>query len=563
MSFDIVIRNGNVIDGTGSAPVRADVGIRADRIAAIGEIGERGTREIDADGCLVTPGFVDIHAHLDAQIFWDGLATSACWHGITSVVMGNCGVTFAPCHTEDRDTLAHLMESVEDIPAADINAGMNWSWETFGEYLDALENLPLGINVGGMVGHCAVRFWVMGTRALSQKVASKEDILGMQKIVAEAMSRGALGFSTSRTHVHRTPEGEPVPGTFANMDELMGIARTMAEYGTPVFESVPHLDSTDPEVHRAEIQMMDDIARETGLPVTFSYIHTRGNTEGWRDAFAMLDASASRGTELYGQTQVRSLGMLFGLVNNTPWDRAGPAWADLKSQDLEQRLASIRDPQTRKRLVDEAPSAGVPEGLLHVIYKQRVENGDARYDVHPEDSLASEAERRGVSAVEAFFDISDESDGRAIFLFPIGNHDFEVIGKMLSHPRMLLGLADSGAHCGQIMDASLPTYLLSYWVRERELFPVERAIEKLTSEPAAFFGIEDRGVLREGAFADLNIIDFDRLKVLPPEFVHDLPGGSGRFIQKAEGFRATLVNGEVFLEEGKHSGTSSGRVLRR
>ena len=563
VDFDVAIRNGRLFDGSGSPPVQADVGIRGERIAAVGKVEGRAAREIDAGGQIVTPGFVDIHAHLDAQIFWDALATSACWHGITSVVMGNCGVTFAPCREADRPTLAHLMESVEDIPARSIELGMKWRWETFGEYLDALDSQPLGINAGGMVGHCAVRFWAMGERALSQQTANPADIEAMREIVGEAISSGALGFSTSRTHVHRTPEGEAVPGTYADEDELLGIAREMAARGGGVIQAIPYLDNSDADIHRDELELMLKLGLETHLPVTFAYVHTRGFENGWRDALRLLDEGAEQGAEVFAQTQVRSLGMIFGLVNNTPWDDAGPRWAELKELALADRLSLLRDPLARARLVTEAQESRVPPGLLHLMYRQRVEDGEARYDVRAEDSLMALAAQRDVSGAEAFLQIADESDGKAIFLFPFGNHDFQVVGDMLTHPRMLLGLADSGAHCGQIMDASLPSYLLSYWVRERGLLPLERAIEKLSSEPARFFGLSDRGVVREGAFADLNVIDYAPLQVLPPEFVHDLPGGAGRFIQKSRGFTATLVNGSVFMEGGEHTGALAGQVLRR
>ncbi len=562
MDFDIVIRNGRLFAGSGGPPVQADVGIRGERITAVGKLAGQATREIDASGQIVTPGFVDIHAHLDAQIFWDGLATSACWHGITSVVMGNCGVTFAPCREADRGMLAHLMESVEDIPAQSIELGMKWSWETFGEYLDALDSLPLGINAGGMVGHSAVRFWAMGERALSQKTAGPDDVAAMREIVAAAVSKGALGFSTSRTHVHRTPEGIEVPGTFADKNELMGIASAMAEQGGGVPQVMPYLDHRDAKTHRDELELMLDIGLETGQPVTFAYVHTRGMEDGWREALEILDEGARRGANVFGQTQVRSLGMLFGLVNNTPWGNAGPSWADFTKLDLAGRLARLKDPAARARLVSEAEASRASHGLMHVMYRQRVEEGEARYDVRPEDSLMALADQRGVSGVEAFLQISEQSEGQAIFLFPFGNHDFDVVAEMLRHPRMLLGLADSGAHCGQIMDASLPSYLLSYWVRERGLMPLERAIEKLSSEPARFFGLENRGVVREGAFADLNIIDYERLQVLPPEFVHDLPGGAGRFIQKSRGITATLVNGSLFMQDGEHTGALTGHVLR-
>ena len=562
MAYDILIRNGALVDGSGAAPRRADVAIQGDRIAAVGEIDGPAARTIDAEGCLVTPGFVDIHTHLDAQIFWDPKLSSPCWHGVTSVVMGNCGVTFAPCKRENRETLARLMESVEDIPTASIMQGLTWNWETYGEYLDELERLPKGPNVGGMVGHCAVRYWAMGKRGLDQKHASPEDIEKMREIVAEAISSGALGFSTSRTLLHRTPEGVPIPGTFALPEELLGIASVMGEQGKGVFECVPYLDSSDPEVHLSEVDWMTDLCLETGRPLTFGLIQTLTLPDVWKNVLGKVEEANARGALLRPQTQVRSVGVLFGLVNLTPFDLAGGHWGLLRMSSFEEKLAALRNPEARRQLIEDAEKSPYGKEIMSLFYQLPIENGEARYDLKPESSLAAIAARRGVSPAEAFIDVSLETEGRALFIFPFANHDFDVVAQMLKHPQMILGLADSGAHCGQIMDASLPTYLLSYWVRERGLFSVEQAIQKLTSEPAEFFGLEDRGTVREGAYADLNVLELDKLKVLPPEYIQDFPAGASRYIQGGEGYRHTFVNGQPFMENGEPTGNFAGRVLR-
>ena len=562
MAWDVLVKNGTLIDGTGGEPVRADVAVQGERIAAIGELDGSAARVIDAEGALVTPGFIDIHTHLDAQICWDPLATSPCWHGVTSVVMGNCGVTFAPCKPEDREFLARLMESVEDIPAKSIMTGMPWDWETYGEYLDSIDRLPKGVNVGGMVGHCAVRWWAMGKRSLEQKIAGEDDIARMREVVREAIRGGALGFSTSRTLLHKTPDGEPVPGTFAGPDELIGIGNVLGEEGRGVFEAVPYLDSTESDVIVGEVDWMERVSRANGRPLTFGMLQTRQFPDLWRTVLDSVEKANARGAKILPQTQVRSVGVLFGLVNLTPWDLAGGTWGLLKLISLEERLAAFRAPEKRAKLIEDSKKSPMGESLLKYFYLLPEREGATRYDLAPEDGLTAIASRRGVSPVEAFMDIALETGGKALFTFPFANQDFDVVGKMLSHKDVVLGLADSGAHCGQIMDASLPTFFLSYWVREKGMFSIQRAIEKLTSEPARLFQLEGRGVVREGAFADLNVIDFDELRVLAPEYVQDFPAGASRYIQRGTGIRHTLVNGRPFMERGRHTGDLAGKLLR-
>jgi N-acyl-D-aspartate/D-glutamate deacylase len=476
--------------------------------------------------------------------------------------MGNCGVTFAPCRPEDREYLARLMESVEDIPSKSILAGLRWDWVTYGEYLDSLGRLPKGVNVGGMVGHCAVRWWAMGKRSLEQKTAGPDDIARMREIVREAIRSGALGFSTSRTMLHKTPDGEPVPGTFAAPEELIGIGSVLGEEGRGVFEAVPFLDSDDAKVIVDEVDWMERVSRTSGRPLTFGMLQTRQFPDLWRTVLARVEQANARGARILPQTQVRSVGVLFGLVNLTPFDLAGGSWGLLKLIPLEERLAAFRAPEKRARLIEDAKQSPWPESMLKWFFRLVERDGATRYDCAPEQSLAAIARQRGTSPVEAFMDLALETEGRALFLYPFANQDFDVVAQMLSHPQVILGLADSGAHCGQIMDASLPTYLLSYWVREKGLFGVARAIEKLTSEPARLFGLAGRGVVEPGAFADLNVIDFDELRVLAPEYVQDFPAGAWRYVQRGTGIRHTLVNGRPFMERGRHTGDLSGKLLR-
>ena len=558
MAYDLVIRNGTVIDGTGTARRHADVAIQGDRIAAVGTIDDAANRTIDAEGKLVTPGFVDIHTHLDAQIWWDPAVSSSCWHGVTSVVMGNCGVTFAPCRPEDRDYLAHLMESVEDIPAASISEGMPWRWETYGEYLQALDGAPKGVNVGGMVGHCAVRYWAMGAESLENKPASAEQIAEMREIVAEAVAGGALGFSTSRTILHRTPEGQPVPGTFAAFDELMGIASALGALGRGVVEAAPGIDSGRPEDLQREVDWMTEVSLATGRPVTFGLAQSRPHPDAYASMLDRIHESARRGAKVFAQSTTRGIGVLFGFVNRTPFDRA-PAWRALRKLPLADKLAKLRTAAYRAQMVREALADPPPIDFSQIFVLPR---GEVRYDHGDRDSLHHHADRLGVSPAEAFIRLSLEHDGTTLFNYPFLNPRFDAVQTMLDHPQVVIGLGDSGAHVGQIMDSSLPTYFLKYWVKERQHFTLEQAVHMLTAEPAQLFGIRDRGVLREGAYADVNVIDYDNLRLPPPDYVYDFPAGSGRYVQRSAGYDYTLVNGEVFMDGPEHTGAFAGRVLR-
>jgi N-acyl-D-amino-acid deacylase len=558
MAYDVMIKNGTVVDGTGQQPYRADVAIQGDRIAEVGKVTDSAKRTIDAEGHIVTPGFVDIHTHLDAQIFWDPIASSSCWHGITSVVMGNCGVTFAPCKPGDREYLAHLMESVEDIPAASIMAGMPWQWETYGEYLRALDTIPKGMNVGGMVGHCAVRYWAMGAESLENKPANPDQIARMHDIVAEAIAGGALGFSTSRTILHRTPEGQPVPGTFADRDEILGIARALGELKRGLFEAAPGIDSGRPVDIKREVDWMTEVSLATGRPVTFGLAQSRPHPTVFSSMLEQISASAARGAQIFAQSTTRGIGVLFGFVNRTPFDRA-PSWRALRTLKLEEKVAKLRNPEYRATMIREALADPPPIDFGQIFV---LPQGEARYDHRADESLAAHAQRLGVSPAEAFITLSAERDGKAVFNYPFLNPSFDAVQTMLDHPRVVIGLGDSGAHVGQIMDSSLPTYFLKYWVKERQHFTIEQAIRKLTLDTAQLFGIQDRGVVRQGAYADLNVIDFDNLRLPPPTFVQDLPAGGSRYIQQSAGYKHTLVNGQVFMDGLEHTGAFAGQVLR-
>ena len=558
MAYDVLIKNGTVVDGTGKQSYQADVAVQGDRIAEVGKITGSAKRTIDAEGHVVTPGFVDIHTHLDAQISWDPVASSSCWHGVTSVVMGNCGVTFAPCHPKDRDYLAHLMESVEDVPAESIMAGMPWIWETYGEYLKALDSLPKGVNVGGLVGHCAVRYWAMGEESLENQPASPEAIARMHGIVEEAIAGGALGFSTSRTILHRTPEGQPVPGTFANSEELMGITSALGKLQRGVVEAAPGIDSGRPEDLKREVDWMTAVSLATGRPVTFGLAQSRPHPQAFAFMLEGISESNARGAKVFAQSTTRGIGVLFGFVNRTPFDRA-PSWRALRDLRLEDKVAKLKNPEYRADMVTEALADPPPIDFGQIFV---LSTHEARYDHQQNESLQAHAERLGVSPAEAFIQLSVEQEGKALFNYPFLNPNFDAVQTMLDHPNVVIGLGDSGAHCGQIMDSSLPTYFLKHWVQERQHFTLEQAIRKLTADPAQLFGIQDRGIIRQGAYADLNVIDYDNLHLPPPTFVYDFPAGAGRYIQKSSGYKNTLVNGQVFMEGLDHSGAFAGRVLR-
>jgi N-acyl-D-aspartate/D-glutamate deacylase len=481
---------------------------------------------------------------------------------VTSVVLGNCGVTFAPCRPGDRDYLAELMESVEDIPARSILDGLPWDWQTYGEYLDSLERLPRGVNVGGMVGHCAVRQWAMGERGLDRGPATADDIATMVDLVDEAIGRGALGFSTSRTLLHRVPDGRPVPGTWAEPEELLAIGDVLGRHGRGTFEVAPRLgerDGDDLDATRAEVAWMAEINRRTGRPVTFGLAHSFARPDLYARVLEFVDDEATRGASLRPQTTARGIGLLFGIAHRTLFDGC-PSWRELRELPLSGRLAALDDADTRSRLVADADARppGIDPALVFVLGTE----GDARYDCRPEDSLAAHASVAGESIAATFVRLSRESRGRALFNYPFLNQTMDAVDAMLHHPAIMIGLADAGAHVGMIMDASLPTFFLAHWVRDREDFTLEDGIRRLTSDTAQVFGIRDRGVLREGAYADLNVVDLDALACPMPEYVHDFPGGAGRFVQRGRGYDATIVNGEVFMEHGEHTGALTGLMLR-
>ena len=567
-AFDIVIRGGEVVDGTGSLTRKADVAINGDRIVAVGQIDGHGIREIDARGKIVTPGFVDIHTHLDAQLAWDPIGSSSCWHGITSVVMGNCGVTFAPVKTEDISHLAEMMESVEDIPREAILQGLPWDWRTYGEYLSFLDDLPKGINVGGMVGHVAVRWNVMGEESLDEEPASAEQVAKMCDLVDEAIGAGALGFSTSRTLLHRTPDGRPIPGTFADDDELFAFADVLGRHGKGVFESAPRFEKAGADWAglKHEIRTLGEITRRSGRPSTFGLVYNAVRPDMSDVALAEVAAENMKGAELRPQTTCRPIGVVLGIQHRTPWARAGKTWKSMQGMDLSERLSLIRNDETRRMLIEEANNPekihGGGSAMVDLSRLYLLDAEDPDYRVGPEGTLEAKAAEAGVTPVEYFLAETDRSDGSVMLSLPILNQDYEAIETMMTDEAIVMGLADAGAHVGQIMDSSQPTYFLSHWVRDTGFFSLEEGVRRITSDTADLFGLVDRGRIVEGAYADINVIDFEHLALSGPEYVHDFPGGAGRYIQRGSGYDATIVNGKVFMEDGQHTGELAGVTLR-
>jgi len=566
--YDIVIRGGTVVDGTGAPARLADVAIAGDRIAAVEpSIDGRGHREIDATDRLVTPGFVDIHTHLDAQLAWDPIGSSSCWHGVTSVVMGNCGVTFAPCKPEDRSYLAELMESVEDIPRAAILDGLPWDWVTYGEYLASMGRLPKGPNVGGMVGHSALRHYVMGERGLDEAPATADDILAMADLLDEAMRGGALGFSTSRTFMHKVPDGRPVPGTYATEDELYAFADVLGRHGAGVFESASRLGERDhPEngfypKTRAELAWMGEVSRRSGRPVSFGLTQHDSRPDLYQRVIDYAKEENATGAVVRPQTTARSVGVLFSLDTRTVFDRAA-SWGELKAMAASARLAALRDTTFRRRLIEEADAVGTGLDLdMLFVVTPLTPGGSARYDLDPSTSIGAIARERGISGAAAFLELVVEHGGDLVCSFPFLNQRLGAVEEMLDDPLVTLGLADAGAHVGQILDASQPTFFLSYWIRDRQRWSIEEAIRRLTSDTADLFGIADRGRLQVGAYADVNVIDLAGLHLPAPTYVHDFPHGAGRYVQSGGGYDYTLVNGEVFMDHGEHTGAFAGRML--
>jgi N-acyl-D-aspartate/D-glutamate deacylase len=558
---DLVIRNGRVVDGTGRPAFAGDVAVDGDRIVEVGVVRGAGWRTLDAAGRLVTPGFVDAHTHLDAQLFWDPLASPCCWHGITSVVVGNCGVTFAPVRAGDEERLARTLESVEQIPAESILAGVPFGWRSYGGYLDALAARPLGVNAAGLVGHAALRQHAMGAAATEEgREPSAAELAEMRGQVAEALAAGALGFSTSRTASHPTPEGVPIPGTYAPDEELFALAEVLRDRGRGVVQWVAGFGERDrgPEFPGAlaEVHRIGETSRRAGRPAVLSlFTHALVPTLHGI-VLGAVDRECAAGAAIRPMFNPRPVLSFVGLANHAPLRAA--SWKALYERPPGERLAALEDEAVRRALCDVRPEAEQRAAeSLYLFGPERCE-----YELRAErrlDAVAKQLRLRPAEAIVTFF---RETRGRQIFVSVGSNQVAAAVEEVFRHPGMLVGLGDAGAHVTGICDASMTTHVLAHWSRDRGALPVEEAVRRLSSEPAQVFGIPGRGVVAPGAFADLNVIDLDALAPELPEFVHDFPAGAGRWTQRARGYAATIVNGQVAIENDRHTGRLAGRVLR-
>ena len=560
MAYDLVIRNGSVVDGSGGAPVPADVGVEDDRIACVGRIREKGEEEIDAEGHVVTPGFVDGHTHLDAQICWDPLGTSACWHGVTSVVMGNCGFTVAPGRESEAHLALRSLERAEDMSAEVLAAGVKWQWETFREYLDVVDALPKGIHHAGYIGHSALRTYVMGERAFEEK-ASPDDLAAMCREVEDAMKAGAAGFTTSRSPSHETSDDRPVASRLADWDEVRSLVGVMGELGSGVFElaNEQHRDAASLAEYHGRLR---DLAVESGRPVTFIVASARQIPGGSKGMLDLLDETAAAGGRMFGQTHAREFQGVLSFRTALPFDPL-PVWRELRARPLEEQRAALRDANTRARLIEEAKQGRYARAIGAEV---RAPDYDwiRVFDtpLPPHRTVAELAAERGTDPVSLMLDLCEKSDLEQFFVQPFANQDQDDVLEMLQHPRTVVATSDTGAHVSQISDSSIPTYLLAHWVRERQAIPFEQAIRKLSFEPAAAWGFLDRGLVREGFIADLNVIDPATVAPRMPEVAYDLPGGAKRLKQGAQGIAATIVAGQTLMRDGEHTGALPGRLLR-
>jgi N-acyl-D-aspartate/D-glutamate deacylase len=581
--FDLVIRNGRIVDGTGEPAFEGDVAIQDGRIAEIGRISGDARGQIDAEGRLVTPGFVDPHGHYDGQVIWDDTLAPSFGHGVTTIVVGNCGVGFAPVRPggADQALLIDLMEGVEDIPGSVLREGMDWSWESFPQYLDALERRTYSMDVGTQVPHGALRSYVMGERAVDHLAATGDEIAEMARLCAEAMRAGALGFSTSRILGHQSTSGSPVPGTFAAHDELFAIGRAVAA-GGGIFElaaggttgSTDLIEGEEASL-RDEIRWMETLSRETGMPITFLLFEFGQDPEAFRRALGWTSEANARGARLLAQVAGRPTGMLSGWQSRHFFQRR-PSYMKLADLPLAERIQQLRRPEVRAAILSDEDAPSISAALmdnLHLLFAERIQDtyplgNPADYEPPRERAVPAQAARLGVSVEERLYDLMCEDDGRAMLLHPVlnycqGNHDS--IHEMLTHPDSLLGLADGGAHCGVICDASTPTYMLTHWVRDRARGPrieLEQVVRKLTRDGADLHGLNDRGTLAVGKRADLNVIDLDALTLPAPYLVNDLPAGGSRLMQDATGYAATIVAGITTRRDDQDTGERPGRLLR-
>ena len=565
--YDLVIRGGQLADGRGGPLVEADVAVKDGRIAAVGKDLAPGREEIDARGKLVTPGFVDIHTHYDGQATWDARLNPSSWHGVTTVVMGNCGVGFAPVRKQDHNRLIELMEGVEDIPGAALHEGLKWNWESFGEYLDAVEQQPHDIDIAAQLPHGALRVYVMGERGANLEAATDDDIAQMRRLTAEAMRAGAIGFSTSRTLNHKTVKGDPTPSLRATEAELTGIAQGMKDAGTGVFEMISDFNQPDVDT---EFGMIRRLVESSGRPLTLSLAQGLTSANGWRKILGLIEKSSNEGLPIKAQIAPRPIGVLLGLQGTINPFITHAAYQSIKDKPLAEKVKAMRDPHLRAAILAESAEREKAHPLARGImaFERMFPLGNPpNYEPPKESSIASVAARSNRSAADIAYDLLLEDEGRAFLFSPFANYadyNLDPCGEMIAHKDCVMGLGDGGAHVGIISDASFATYLLQHWGRDRSYgkFDLGFLVRRQTLDTARAVGLLDRGVIAPGMKADLNVIDMETLEVKSPDMAYDLPAGGKRLLQGARGYDATIVSGQVIYRKGEPTGALPGKLIR-
>jgi N-acyl-D-amino-acid deacylase len=561
-AFDLVIRNGTVVDGTGIPGYRTDVGVRGDRIEFVGRIHEKGGTEIDADGHVVSPGFIDGHTHMDAHLFWDPLGTSSCWHGVTSVVMGNCGFTLAPSKDGERELVIRNLEGVEDIPGDVLEKGVPWEFERFREYLDAIDRLPKGINCAGYIGHSALRTWAMGERAFEQ-AASEEDLALMAAEMRDALQAGAVGFTTSRSGTHVTSDGRPIASRAARWEEVVALVGEMSKAGGGIFElsNESVISSPDDQARGEYTGRLRDLAVATGVPTTFG-VTAYGGPHRSKALLELIDATADAGGQMFGQSLAMPMMVLYSFKTKLPFDGV-PAWAEMRKLPLAEQAAVLRRPDDRKRLVDAVRNHPYGEGDQRVFKPDYELMLALQQPMGANPKVADLARARNADPVDVIIDLSLEKGFDQFFTIIFGNSDPDEVQRIVKHPRVVTTFTDSGAHVETFIYTSMHTRVLADWVRERQVLRLEEAIRMMTLVPATAWNFADRGLVREGFVADLNVFDPARVAPELPSAQPDLPGGVMRLTEKARGFLATVVSGEVVLRDGEPTGALPGKLIRR